>query len=293
MTLPRYPIYIPSKGRAKSSLTAHVFIKHGVPFHIVVEEPDVESYAEVFGEDRLLVLPFKDQGSVVPARNWIKDHATEIGAERHWQFDDNIRYFYKWHRGGERIYCPSGPAIAAVEDFTDRYTNIAISGLEYGMFGLKKQKPFVLNTRVYSSSLVLNSIPHRWRGRYNEDADICLQVLADGWCTVLICAFQIGKMPTMRIKGGNTTELYDETDGRLKMARALERQWPGVVKTKRRFGRPQHAIFDSWKRFDTPLIRKPDLKIDPTPNNYGLKLTRVRESDDPELKYLFEPGRDG
>jgi len=273
--LPRYPIYIPSKGRANKCFTAQFLMADGVSFRLVVEETEQDDYANRFGAERLLVLPFKDQGSVIPTRNWIKAHSAEEGYERHWQLDDNIRHIMRWNDGW-RIRCEAGPAIAAVEDFTDRYENVAISGMNYVMFGVGPAKPFILNCRVYSCSLILNSIPHEWRGRYNEDADICLQVLADGWCTVLVNAFLVKKIKTMVIKGGNTDEIY-QGDGRAKMARSLERMWPGVVKTKRRFGRPQHHIFDGWKRFDTPLKLKPEVDLSKMPavDDYGLKLKQV------------------
>ena len=43
---------------------------------------------------------------------------------------------------------------------------------------------FVKNTRIYSTLLISNNCKHRWRGRYNEDTDICLRVLKDGDCTI-------------------------------------------------------------------------------------------------------------
>ena len=97
-----------------------------------------------------------------------------------------------------------------------------------------------------------------WRGKYNEDTDLCLQVLSAGWATVLFNAFMVQKMHTMAMKGGNTDQLY-EGDGRLEMARSLERQWPGVVEVKRKFKRPQHHIIKAWRQFDTPLIRRKDI----------------------------------
>lgn len=273
--LPRYPIYVPSKGRAKNCLTAKFLIQDGVPFHLVVEPQEKEAYAAVFGEERILVLPFSNRGSVIPARNWIKDHATAAGHLRHWQLDDNIRKIYRWYRG-KRIPCAAGVALAVVEDFTDRYENIAISGLNYHMFAIDKVPPFHLNCHVYSCSLILNSLPHRWRGRYNEDTDICLQVLADGWCTVNVNAFLIAKVKTMALKGGNTKELY-QGDGRLKMARALERMWPGVVETRRRFKRPQHVVKYQWDKFDTPLKLKRGIRLEKMkPNEYGLQLFQVK-----------------
>ena len=147
----------------------------------------------------------------------------------------------------------------------------------------------MLNCHVYSCTLVLNSIPYRWRGYYNEDTDICLQVLAGGWCTVLMYAFLQEKATTMTMKGGNTDVLY-HADGRLRMARSLERRWPGVVETKRRFQRPQHVVFDSWKRFDTPLRLKEGVRLEDFQkiDEYGMKLKQVAPIKSVELRRLYE-----
>jgi hypothetical protein len=285
--MPRYPIYIPSKGRADVCLTACYLRQHQVPFFLVIEAQEQDLYAAQFGADGLLVLPFSNRGSVIPARNWIKAHATAAGAARHWQLDDNIRSLMRrWH--DKRIKCHPGVALATVEDFADRYENVAIAGLNYKMFLPSTRsvpQPFYLNVHVYSCCLILNSLPYHWRGRYNEDTDYCLQALVHGWCTILVNCFCVDKMATMRVKGGNTTELY-QGDGRLKMARTLERRWPGVVETKRRFRRPQHVIKNQWRFFDTPLQRKPNvdfatlLPVD----EYGLHLVQSRAITSPELR---------
>ena len=74
------------------------------------------------------------------------------------------------------------------------------------------------------------------------------------------------------MKGGNTAELY-QGDGRLRMARSLERVWPYVVETKRRFKRPQHHIKYSWRNFDTQLIRRNDIDWDNMKTDeYGMQL---------------------
>ena len=274
---PRYPIYIISKGRFANPLTAKFLIRDGVPFHIVVEPQEAEQYQAVVGKDRVLVLPFSNLGlGGIPARNWVWEHAKAAGYERHWILDDNISCIYRRYKA-KRIVCRSGVAFAASEDFVDRYENIAVAGLNYECWVLDQKKipPFVLNCHVYSCILIRNDLPHRWRGRYNEDTDLCLQVLSDGWCTVLINAFSCKKRGTLTMKGGNTAELY-KGDGRLKMARALERMWPGVVETKRRFQRPQHVIKYAWRRFDTPLKLKPGIDLAKIkPNEYGMKLKAV------------------
>lgn len=273
--LPRYPVYVISKGRAgPDCLTVPFLLRDRVPFRLVVEPQEADAYRSRFGAQHVSVLPFGNlgQGSI-PARNWCWEHALSIGAERHWILDDNLAQVKRRDKG-KRIPCASGVAFAAVEDFTERYTNVAISGLNYEMFLSNNQSfpPFLLNTRVYSCLLIKNTISQRWRGRYNEDTDLCLQVLAAGYCTLLINAFCVWKMRTMHMKGGNMAELY-QGDGRLAMARSLERLWPGVVTVTRRFGRPQHLV--NWRKFNNQLIpRDPDAERG-TPNEYGMRLTQT------------------
>lgn len=274
--MPRYPIFVISKGRWESGLTAKCLIADGVPFKLVVEPQEFNDYAKAFGEDCILVLPFSNLGlGSIPARNWCWEHAKAAGAQRHWVLDDNISTFYRMYRG-KRIQCDSGPAFEAIEDFADRYDNLAIVGMNYDKWAFRSGlPPFHLNCHVYSCLLIDNALPYRWRGRYNEDTDLCLQVLAGGLCTANVNAFLIKKMRTMTMKGGNSAELY-QGDGRLRMARSLERVWPYIVTTKRRFKRPQHFVRNNWLQFDTPLKLKPGIDLTQLPQNeYGLQLVQV------------------
>jgi hypothetical protein len=253
----KYPLYVPSKGRADCCYTAEFLIRDQVPFRLVVEPSEEKAYRAQFPDVEVLVTP-KDDMRLLGVRNWIRDHSVSLGAERHWQFDDNIVLMARWHKA-QRIRCDSKIGFAAAEEFADRYTNIGLSGFNYDMFAVGKAPPFRVNTHVYSASLIKNDMPYTWRLLYNDDTDLCLQVLAGGLCTVQINAFVVKKLRTMIVKGGNTEDLY-QGDGRLKMARTLERMWPGIVTTERRYGRPQHVI--NWRKFRTPLIRRDDLDWD-------------------------------
>lgn len=274
MSNPRYPVYIVSKGRWESCLTAKALASLGVQFKIVVEPQEVEQYAAVISHTDILALPFSNlgQGSI-PARNWIWEHAKATGAERHWILDDNITFFFRLYNN-QKIRISSGIAFKAIEDFTDRYENIALSGMQYR--GLAKQNqnihPFIINTRIYSCILIKNDLSYRWRGRYNEDTDLSLRALKDGWCTVLFHAFLANKVATMAMKGGNTDELY-QGDGRLKMAQSLAAQHPDVVKVGRRWGRWQHVV--DYRPFKYNQLRlKPGVVIPQGVNNYGMVLTK-------------------
>ena len=152
------------------------------------------------------------------------------------------------------------------------------------MFASRKegnQKPFTLNTRVYSCILLSNAIPHRWRGRYNEDTDLSLRILKDGYCTILFNAFLAKKMPTLTMKGGNTDELYkqdEEFDGRLEMAKSLRRQHPDVCKIARKWGRWQHSV--DYRPFaSNRLVLRPDCpRPPPGVNDYGMTLRQLPPS---------------
>src|SRR3990167_8663131 len=92
---PRYPVYIISKGRWESRLTAKSLEAIGVPYHIVIEPQEYEEYAAVISPEKILRLPFSNlgQGSI-PARNWVWEHSIAARAERHWILDDNINGFF-------------------------------------------------------------------------------------------------------------------------------------------------------------------------------------------------------
>lgn len=280
--LPNYPVYVISKGRYDNCLTPKFLIEDEVPFYLVVEPQEADLYAARFGHERLKILPFSNLGlGSIPARNWVWEDSIENGHKRHWILDDNIymiRHMYK----RKRIRVKSGIAFNAIEDFTERYENIGISGMNYTTFvGLGydagRIPPFYLNTHVYSCLLILNDLPYRWRGRYNEDTDLNLQVLTGGLCTVAFNSFMQSKAATMTMKGGNTDQLY-KGDGRLEMARSLERQWPYAVKVSRRFQRPQHIVHDGWRKFDTQLIRRKDIDWDAIANKtYNMDLIQVAD----------------
>jgi len=283
---PKYPVYIISKGRWESRLTSKILEKINVPYHIVIEPQEYEQYSSVIDPDKILVLPFSNlgQGSI-PARNWVWEHSISIGAERHWILDDNIRDFYRMNKN-IRIRISDGTIFRISEDFIDRYENIALSGFNYHMFAVSditsKGKPvFQLNTRIYSCILIKNDIPHRWRGRYNEDTDLSLRVLKNGWCTILFNAFLCGKQATMTMKGGNTDQLYAGTnegdllkDGRYLMAKSLQEQHPDCVKITWKWGRWQHQV--DYRNFKRNKLRlKKGIEIPKGVNNYGMVLKKV------------------
>ena len=271
----RYPIYIISKGRAESRLTSKALDKMNTDYFIVIEEQEFDEYASVIDKSKILVLPFSNlgQGSI-PARNWVFENSIQRGFKRHWILDDNIDGFIRLNRN-RKIKVDSSATFRAIEDFVDRYDNIAMAGMDYRYFAPERVKmpPYVLNTRIYSCILLDNSIEHRWRGRYNEDTDLSLRILKDGYVTMLFKAFLCNKVGTLKMKGGNTDTIYNTGDNRREFAESLVRQHPDCAQVVWRYDRWHHEV--DYSRFKSKLNKKQDIQINQGVDNYGMKLIKL------------------
>lgn len=286
---PEYPVYIVSKGRWESRLTSKALEEMNVPYKIIVEQDEYENYASVIDRNKILVLPnryldeydtFDKLGNTKSkgggaARNFAWDNSIENGFDWHWVMDDNLDAFHRMNRN-IKDEVDDGTIFKCAEDFVNRYENIAIAGLNYYSFcKVTDSVPaFVLNTRIYSCLFIRNNIPYRWRGRYNEDTDLSIRVLKDGWVTLQFNAFLCGKVTTQRMKGGNTKEFY-EAEGTEAKSKMLEDMHPDVAKVVWRFGRSHHHV--NYKPFKkNKLIKKNGLVIPDRINNYGMVLKTIK-----------------
>lgn len=288
---PQFPLYIPSKGRADTRLTAKALEEMGVFYTIVVEEQEYDDYAKVIDKEKILILDKKyqdeydtcdDLGNTKSkgpgaARNFIWDHSIKKGYKWHWVMDDNIKLFRRWNHN-RRIKCYDGTPFKVMEDFVLRYKNIAMAGPNYSFFVIDKWAylygPFTVNTRIYSCNLIRNDVPFRWRGRYNEDTDLSLQMLKAGWCTVQFNVFLQEKTNTQVLKGGNTDAFYAK-EGTIPKSKMQVQLHPDVSKLTWRYGRWHHHVnYNKFKR-ENRLILKDNVEIEDKVNNYGLKLKKI------------------
>lgn len=277
----RYPVYIPSKGRAEIATTPRLLDQAGVDYRLVVESTEVDAYAERYGADRVLALPFHDlgQGSI-PARNWIWEHAVAAGAKWHWIIDDNVQGFYRHDHNRRLSIKRSSAPLRMVEDFADRYENLAIAGLHNRAFVRDDRRiPLLLNSRIYSVSLINTGLTYRWRGKYNEDTDLCLRFLKDGYATALFQNMLYHKQGVTRgdgqsgMPGGNTDNVYNTNDYRLSFAKALAEQHPDCVEIVWRFNRWHHYIDYSRFAKNDLTLRPGVVPVNEHPD-YGLRLVR-------------------
>lgn len=297
MTPTKYPIYIISKSRWESRLTSKTLEEIGCPYRIVIEQQEYDQYASVIDPKKILVLPFSNLGmGGIPARNWVWEHSISEGHKRHWILDDNIRHLYR-NVNNTKLRVQSTVPFRVVEDYSDRFENVKMSGLNYHYFTPANvaRPPVTFNTRVYSCILLDNSIDHRWRvlsyngepAPFNEDTDLSLNVLKSGYCTMLFNAFACGKAATHTMKGGNTEEVYKlgnekEFDNRYKFAASLREAHPDVVSVIQKFGRWHHQVDYSSFMKNNKLILKQNIDIPRGIDNYGLKLVRMNDENIPQ-----------
>lgn len=304
---PNFPFYIPSKGRHEYMITSNVLSALGVSHNIIVEPQEVPFYKKSIDKMGLLAniieldFSYKEKYETCdslglsrstgpgPARNLAWEHSVNCGYKYHWVMDDNIRSFRRLNKN-ERIKVSTGAIFRAMEDFIMRYRNVAMAGPNYNMFipDYQKTPPYITNTRIYSCNLIRNDIPFRWRGRYNEDTILSLDMLKAGWCTVQFNAFIQEKMPTQTIKGGNTQEFYHKegkkiegekyaiggTDAKSIMLRNVH---PDVSRIVYKFNRTHHHV--NYKIFKQKLVKRKDINVDPSVNNYGMNLKYSRHEN--------------
>jgi hypothetical protein len=268
-----------------------------VPHYIVVEEDQYEDYNSRVDQTYVTVIildkkyldeydTFDNLGNTKSkgpgaARNFAWEHSMKLGFKRHWVMDDNIQNFYRLD-GSKRTIVASGAIFRAMEDHTERYDNVYMSGPHYRFFNPPHMEnpPFWLNTRIYSCNLILNDIPYRWRGRYNEDTDISLRILKDGYCTIQYNAFLQGKMATQTMKGGNTDEFYNK-EGTLPKSQMLKDMHPKETQVLWMNGRWHHWV-DYSKYKKTRLQRNSDYPSDEF--EYGMELKRI----DIDIQDIYE-----
>jgi len=278
---PKYPIYIISKGRWEERLTSKYLEWAKIPYKIVIEGDEYENYSSVIDPSNILIMPkeWKDEqiakgnGGGIPVRNFVLHHSKNIlKTKRHWILDDNI-VSYKRFNNNDRTIMNTGLVFRLLEDFTDRFKNVMLSGHNYSMFGVStntRMNPITMNTRIYSSILINNDIPFEWRGVYNEDTDLSLRVLKAGFPTLLFNCFLADKLRTMTAKGGNSDTIYAVENYSFKKTNSLKEQHPEHTEIVEKFGRVHHQVnYNSFKSLKPIYVD--DIKFEKVIDDYGLK----------------------
>lgn len=290
---PDYPIYVVSYHRCsiKKCLTVKWLNLMEVPHYLVVEPNEYESYKQEFSDcSYTTVLQFdmkyKDTYDTLDnlgntkgkgpggARNFCKYDSIARGFNYHWVMDDNIDGFH-YLTDDKKFKVRTGAIFKASEDFFTRFSNAYVCGLNYSKFCKECDNvpAFITNTRIYSCLFINNKIEYDWRGRYNEDTILSLDVLTHGYCTIQLNAFLCDKITTQRIKGGNNDMFYAD-EGTYNKSKMLVDVYPKYAKMVHKFNRCHHHVdyssFTQNLAYDTSYIPS-DNKV----NDFGMKIVTI------------------
>jgi len=273
----RYPFYIPSKGRHDNYKTMGHLDKMNIDYYVIVEPNEADLYAKTIPKSKILVLPDEYNHNYQsldnlgltkslgpgPKRNYAWDHSIKLGAEAHWVIDDNIAGFYVF-RDNLRLKCVSSTFFRVQEQFMERYENMGMLGPSYSGF-VPDRSPrhhyIAFNTRVYSCNLIKNDINLRWRGRYNEDTILSVDMLERGYCTAQFKVLLQAKIKTQVMEGGNNKDFYQH-EGTKHKSDMLKRVYPQYVNRVIKYGREHHNISyrKYWQKHPRLIPKKPPPK---------------------------------
>jgi hypothetical protein len=241
---------------------------------VFVEPCEYKKYNKVIPHNELVKLPkdyhlLKEGGKHV--RNYIHIYSKMNNKEgKYWLLDDNIDGFY-FFQDNIRYECLNGFCFYYVEKFMNKWKNSYLGGMGYrsDVAEIDKTKPCIVkNSKVYSCFLIRNDITdiikgELWKGIYNEDIILCIELLQNGMPTFTTNQFLCNKLSTGDRKGGNQVNLYKDKDNvswdKRKTAYLLE-FFPkltenGYIKFSDRRGKKYHHYIN-WKQIaeNTPEL---------------------------------------
>ena len=305
-----FPVYVVSKGRHDCCLTSQFLTMCEVKHYVVVEEFQKADYEGTVGQSpytTIITIPqrFFDEYETLcsyeneigetrktgpgAARNFCWWHSMQNGFFAHHVLDDNIRGFHMLSDNC-KFKVRTGAFIRAFEEHFMAFDNIALCGPCYASFAPKTENRgcHIFNTRIYSWITIRNDIwdkGFKWRGRYNEDTILSIDVMKAGYATLQYYMFLQYKIVTQAMKGGNTEEFYAE-EGTTRKSRMLEEVHPDVAKVTWRFSRVHHMVDYSPFAENDPQFR-PERLPDGI-NDYGMYIVKIDKDDN----YTIDPLKD-
>ena len=244
-----YPVYIPSRHRADKPITTKGFDQDNIPYRLLVEPHDYDSYRTRYRDEQLVQLP-KDNQGIAYVRNYALEHAKAAGYDYFWMFDDDIRS-YQIRRGGKQHHTNPRHLLALLEHVTNQYDNIGGSCIAHSAFNFSQDSkaPVVYNSQIYCAELITTQAQARFQPGVADDIDFSMQLLTEGWVTLVYK--RIGF--TSAVSGSNTGGLLDgeyQDDGRLALFQQLQANWPGAFNIGfHQDGRPHVISRNAYRRF--------------------------------------------
>lgn len=243
------PIYVPSRGRAGKSPTIAALQAEDIPVKVVVGLEDAEAYYDIYGMTSVIATETKGIGRV---RQQILTHARAHHQEFIWMVDDDISALFELEEGPKYRRVSWGYAMLWMEHFVRDNWQMGIGaiGPMARQFGWSASGPS-WNRRLGYMILLWTGGPWNYWPHFHEDTDMTLQILTNGYRTVLHNRFGYST-PAMGTLEGGCQDGYREGEG-IKGGELLVQKWegthPGLVRVVQNKAGATVTRVD-WKRFN-------------------------------------------
>jgi hypothetical protein len=246
-----FPIFIPSKGRAKDSYLLNQ-LKSGVDHWFYVVEPqDFDNYCKIVHPNRLIALAFDNEG-IASVRNKILEYCKKNSIPWYWMMDDDISGFYEVI-SKRNCKISLRDAIERAEQNIDKLSEkltIGQAGLEYQQYSWSATKKYRINSYCDVCVAINSSVNAQYRAEVNlkEDRDFTLQLITSGYSTVRISDLSFS-CPKNGSNDGGLKPVYQNTDRESISNRRMVELWGSDVcqVVTKKDGREDVKI--NWKLF--------------------------------------------
>jgi hypothetical protein len=211
----KYPIYIPSKGRANKCKTANMLLAQGIKnFFIVVEKDEYKDYCKNFDPKYILMLPKSNYGSVVPAKNLAMEHSIKNGFKYHWQLDDDISRVFE-HKLGKKVHNDTNKIFTYIESLIKKYPNVKLFGIKTSTSFLSQGGPEITHNTSLTCLMLVANMDLRFKFiPMGGDIDYQLQILRKGYDILRLNNFAFDYPSPMKNAGGYT-DIYKDDEKRI------------------------------------------------------------------------------
>jgi len=241
----RYPIYIPSKGRATTASTPRLL--GDLPYTLVVEPTDLGAYRESFPGADILALDTCDRGAQY-ARQAALAHARGLGVGALWQLDDDLTGLYRV-AAGKCTRCPAAEALAYAETLMDALPRVGIVGFAVRQFAWSASKAYEWNRYpvmciLASTSTGIDYDPDIYLA---EDLAFWLAHVEAFWRSIKVNAYAVAARPMASAHEGGYQKMYS-TENATRYGKMVARRYARFVEFKPL--RPGECIGWSRVRYD-------------------------------------------
>lgn len=251
----RFPIGIPSLGRADNCITAQRLEDEGLDFLIFVEPHEFAEYEKNFA-GKVRSLPRSHYGGLGGSRGEIKKYFDGLGYEWHWQLDDDIQLMRTCDRSSGKPRSKKTTfreAMRSVEERASSYSNLALASISSSVFGALR--PALEVNKMCCGFMFIRSNDLEWHYDVIEDIDYSLQVLEAGLCTALYCDFLFTCVPSTGQEGGCVGIRKDTSHDREMKQRTADK-WSkyGLKVVDKEGALPKVWTGQAWRNFKQELL---------------------------------------